>query len=144
MDLLRKIRLAVQYNIPRGLFFFVRRKVIVQRRQVSRKLRTTYPLFMDETVIKEILAVQNNFDLKQSVLQLADRTITGNVGIYHENIDLEDYTVDKYEHNLSVNRIKNRDLRFYWEIYRGKYLFFVGLAYLLTGNSKYSEFLIDK
>ena len=76
-------------------------------------------------------------------MEHADDFCSGKVKIYQKVIVLDHFKICSFEENRKRPEIYFKDLRFYWEIYRSKYLFNVGVAYRITHDEKYAVSLIE-
>ena len=90
---------------------------------------------------------EDNEGQKILLIKIADDFLNNQVSIYNKQINLNEYSIDKFNLNINREEIFNKDIRFHWEIYRAKYLVIVGIAYRITNDERYalalSKFIND-
>jgi len=77
------------------------------------------------------------------LLQIADDFGENKISIYGKRVDLYEYQVKHLSQNRNRQEVYCRDLRFYWEIYRDRFVYNICLSYYLTKNEKYLNKLFD-
>ena len=80
---------------------------------------------------------QHNIQKKEKLLQIADDFLQNKVCIYGQTIDIYEYQVKHLSHKRKLPEVFHKDLRFYWEIYRDRFLYNICLAWYLTKKEAY-------
>jgi hypothetical protein len=138
-------KLVLKSNIFLGLYHRFRRIIINDKIELSTLPEEIAGSFIihDETLDTFSKYFASHEGSKSKLIELADNFCSGDVSIYHKSIFLDRFKIGNFEENRKRPGIYFKDLRFYWEIYRGKYLFNVGVAYRITNDEKYAVSLIE-
>jgi len=136
-----KLKLLLRNYPLRGLYFKLRRSRIEENVPFSNNLGISR-LFDVEVIGAEAASFfeknPNNLD---ELKLIADEFVSGKITIYNRSIKLSNYRTSDFSKNREKSEIHNKDVRFQWEIYRGKFIYHVCLAYSLTKDKKYKEAL---
>jgi hypothetical protein len=135
-----KSRLILRSNAIRGLYHHVRRKYLNKSETItlpSDIIAPPWNLFKHKAEVIDYY--QQHLEIKDEIFHQANLFVQGKVIIFNEVVNLYDYSIENYELHDYDNSLKNTDLRFVWEIYRGKFLFNVCLAYFLSGDEQYAK-----
>ena len=130
--------LMLSNNPLRGIYYFIRSKILkiqpVSYTQHS-LLETGWFRLKEKNVINNFF--QQNIENKENLLQIANDFLQNKVTIYEKKIDLYEYQVKHLSQKRKLPEVFHKDLRFYWEIYRGRFVYNICLAYYLTRNEEY-------
>lgn len=138
------IKIISRSNILLGIYHFLKRAISVKktyRRELPSEITDLFSFQKRKKEIIDYFEQNNNY--KKKLLKIADEFLNNKVQIYNRKVFFAEYTVSNFNNNRQKKEIKNKDIRFHWEIFRCKYLFNVGLAYYLTKKEVYSESLVN-
>ncbi len=143
MRLYYQIRILFRVNILLGIYHRLRRKSLKKRGYSELPVSE----MIDQSQIARNFIAQSGFfddpDRKAQLLATATNFTNGLVNIYGNTVALDEYTIDKFHFNRTRSELHNREIRFQWEIYRGRFLFNIGLAYQLTKDENYASSLTE-
>jgi hypothetical protein len=138
-------KLVLKSNIFLGLYHRLRKIILHDKFDSSalpQKIEGSF-IIHDETLDTFSKYFASHKGSKSKLIELADNFCSGEVSIYQKPILLDRFKIGNFEENRKRPGIYFKDLRFYWEIYRCKYLFNVGVAYIITNEEKYAVSLIE-
>jgi len=138
-------RLVLGANIFLGLYHRLRRIVIQNKANVltlPEKISEN-ALLLDKDAQAVVKYFEENKKQKKQLLEAADNFCEGRIRVYQKDIILEKFTVEKFQENNKSPDVYCKDLRFYWEIYRARYVFTIAIAYRLTHDEKYAASLME-
>lgn len=138
------IKLALRCDTLLGLYHRLRKTVVTDKVDAATFPQevTSQPLAWTRSRNIFLKYFEDNQTDRSQLLQTADSFCEGKVKIYQQDILLEQLTIDQFEKNKKRANVHFKDLRFYWEVYRCKYLFNVALAYGITHDKKYAASLM--
>jgi len=139
-----KVRLLFRNDPLLGLFHFIRKNLLKGQIKFKKTPDEINTIFLIKENDAEIFSFfESNKLYKRKLLQIANDFVKQEITVYQKKINLTEFTVDKWNIRPQAKEAYLNDTRFYWEIYRCKYLFMVGLAYYLSKNEDYAQSLID-
>jgi hypothetical protein len=143
-DLRYKIALVLRNNLFRGLYYHIRRHFIKmpKNHELPYSINCINWFSLKETSVYDKYFSKNP-EKKKLLLKLADDFLNGEVLVYNRKIKLYEYSIDCYSERRLDNDVVHQDLRFYWEIYRDRFVYNICLAYFITKNEAYATKLLD-
>ena len=135
-----RFQLLLKNNLPLGIYFYVRNKIKKYKRIIIVKDIVVSNVFFDDNHKKEVKkTIQNNQILLLSFFKFTNNFLAGKVAIFSHLIEVGDFKIDKIANYNNSKDIHLNDLRFYWEIFRLKFLVNVCYTYIATGKKEYVE-----
>jgi hypothetical protein len=86
---------------------------------------------------------RDNILIRDQLIEQADKFVQGRILVYDIETELNSYKVGALNIAKDESELHKKDLRFSWEIYRGRFVFNLCLAYIISHDEKYAECLID-
>ena len=136
-------KILLRANIFLGLYIRVIRPIITRKDKLNSLPKNISNIFSKDDFQKGLSKfIINNESQKNQLLTIANNFIDDKVSIYGNQIKLNNYSVYHYKKNIKLEEVFHKDLRFYWEVYRSKFLINVGIAYKYTNNEDYAKQII--
>jgi hypothetical protein len=137
------IALIYRNNIFRGIYYHFRRRLI-NILPLSATPDRLFPIkwFSDDEFYIYTDYFKSNKSAKKKLIQIADDFLNNEVWVYNKKVNLYEYKVSNVKEKQKNTEVFHKDLRFYWEIYRDRFVYNICLAYKITGEEAYAKKLL--
>gem|GEM_PF-4090471 len=140
---LLRLNILLRSNVILGLCFFIKKKFSKKEILITSlptKMQDVFNLNINHSRFKSFIEENS---LKKEFIDDANNFVKGKIKIYDKVVSLVDYSIDKFDQNRNKSEVHNQDIRFHWEIYRGRNLFNIAVTYDITKDEKYALSLVE-